>query len=130
MNLPSNSLWEALEMKAWSPDKFMRVTSVKVSDEDGVLSNSMMIKAKNTIVKECIIDRIVDVTVATQRQVPTIQTVLQTVENLQVQFLDRVVDMPIVVQHKRSPARLCFSLASRQWPSVTRGACDCSWKET
>ena len=60
----------------------------------------------------CIIDRIVDVTVAMQRQVPTIQTVLQTVENLQVQFLDRVVDMLIVTQQKRSPARLCFSLLS------------------
>ena len=101
----------------------MKVTSVKVSDEDGFLSNSMMIKAKNTIMKECIIDRIVDVTVAMQRQVPSIQTVLQTVENL-VQFLVRVVDMPIVMQQLRLPARLCFSLASRQWRSVTRRACD------
>ena len=98
LNLPSKSLWEALEIKAWSPDKFMDVTSVKVSDEDGFLSNSMMIKAKNTIVNERIIDRIVDVTVAMQRQVPTIQTGLQKLENLQVQFLDRVVDMPIVMQ--------------------------------
>ena len=89
-------------MKAWSPDKFMKVTSVKVSDEDGFLSNGMMIKAKNTIMKECIIDRIV----AMQRQEPNIQTVLQTVENLHVQFLDRVVDM----QQKRSPARLCVQL--------------------
>ena len=94
----------------------------------GFLSNSMMIKARNTIMKHRIIDRIVDVTV--QRQVPTVQTVLQTVENLQVQFLDRVVDMPFVTQQKRSPARLCFSLASRQRRSVTRGACDCSLKET
>ena len=108
----------------------MKVTSVKVTDEDGFLSCSMMIKAKNTIVKECIIGRIVDVTVVMQRQVPTIQTVPQAVENLQVQFLDRVVDMPIVMQQKRSPARLFFSLASRQWRSVARGACDCSWKET
>ena len=68
----------------------------------------MMIKAKNTIMKDRIIGRIVDVTV--QRHVPTIQTVPQTVENLQVQFLDRVVDMPIVMQQKRSPARLCFAL--------------------
>ena len=116
-------------MKAWSPDKFMKVTSAKVSDEAGFLSNSMMIKAKNTIMQECITDRIVDVTEAMQRQVPTIQTVLQTVENLQVQFLDRVADMPIVMQQKRLPARLCFSLESSQWRSVTRGACDCSWKE-
>ena len=130
LRTPSNSLCEALEMKAWSPDKFMKVTSVNVSDENGFLSNSMTIKAKNTIMKESIIDGIVDVTAAMQRQVPTIQTVLQTVENLQVQFLDRVVDMPIVMQQKRLPARLCFSLASRQWRSVTRGACDCNWKET
>ena len=95
-------------MKTWSPDKFMDVTSVKVSDEDCFLSNSMMIKAKNTIMKECIINRIVDVTVAMQRQVPTIQALLKTVENLQIQFLDRVVDMPIVMQQKRSPGRLCF----------------------
>ena len=107
-------------MKAWSPDKFMDVTSVKVSDEDGFMSCSMMIKAKNSIMKECIIDRIVDVTVAMQRQGPTIQTVLQTVGNRQVHFLDRVVDMSIVMQQKRSPARLCFSLASRHWHSVTR----------
>ena len=39
-------------MKSWSPDKFMDVTSVKVSDEDGFLSRSMMIKAKNIIMKE------------------------------------------------------------------------------
>ena len=53
LSTPSNSLWEAIELKAWSPDKFMKVTSVKVSDEDGFL-----IKAKNTIVNERIIDRI------------------------------------------------------------------------
>ena len=45
-----------------------------------------------------------------QRQIPTIQTVLETVESPQVQFLDRMVDMPIVMQQKRLPARLCFSL--------------------
>ena len=129
LSTPSNSLWDALEMKAWSQDKFMKVTSAKVSDEDGFLSNSMMTKANNTIMNERIIDRIVDVTVAMQRQVPTIQTVLETVENLQVQFLDRVVDMPIVMQQKRSPSRLCFSLASRQWRSVSRGACGCSSKK-
>ena len=98
-------------MKAWSPHKFMEVTSVKETDEDGFLSRSMMIKAKNTIMKERIIDRVVDV-------------------NLRLQFLDRVIDVPIVMQQKRSPARLCFSLASRQWHTVTRGACDWSWKET
>ena len=48
-------------MKAWSPHKFMEVTSVKVTDEDGFLSRNIMIKAKNTIMKERIIDRIVDV---------------------------------------------------------------------
>ena len=44
LNLSSNSLWEALEMKAWSPDKFMDVTSVKVPDEDGYLIRNMTIK--------------------------------------------------------------------------------------
>ena len=39
-------------MKAPSPEKFMDVNDVKVTDEDGFLSRSMMIKAKNTIMKE------------------------------------------------------------------------------
>jgi len=33
LSIPINSLWEALNVKARSPDKFMDVTSVKVSDE-------------------------------------------------------------------------------------------------
>merc|ERR1711916_348573 len=47
-----DALWEALTMKARSPDKFMDVSDVKVSDEDGYLSRSMTIKANNKIVKE------------------------------------------------------------------------------
>ena len=39
-------------MKARSPEKFMDVSDVKVTDEDGFLSCSMMIKAKNIIMKE------------------------------------------------------------------------------
>ena len=39
-------------MKARSPEKFMDVSDVKVTDEDGFLSRSMMIKSKNTIMKE------------------------------------------------------------------------------
>ena len=58
------------------------------------------------ISQESIIDRIVDVTVAVQRQVPTIQTVLKTVGSLQVQFLDRVADVPVVTQQEGSP-ELC-----------------------
>ena len=38
LSIPINSLWEALEMKAWSPEKFVDVSDVKVLDEDGFLS--------------------------------------------------------------------------------------------
>ena len=34
LSIPINSLWEAIELNARSPDKFMDVTSAKVSDED------------------------------------------------------------------------------------------------
>ena len=40
-------------------------------------------------------DRIVDVTVMVQRQIPTIHTIQKTMEILQIQFLDRVVDVPV-----------------------------------
>ena len=39
-------------IEARSPDKFMDVSDVKVSDEDGYLPRSMTIKANNMIVKE------------------------------------------------------------------------------
>ena len=42
-----NSLWDALEMKARSPEKFTDVSDVKVTDEDGFLFRSTMIKAKS-----------------------------------------------------------------------------------
>ena len=46
-------------MKARSLVKFMDVCAVKVTDEDGFLAGSMMINAKNTIMKERIwIDRV------------------------------------------------------------------------
>ena len=51
-SIPINSLWEAPEMKARSPEKFVDVSDVEVTDEDGFLSRSKMIKAKNTILKE------------------------------------------------------------------------------
>ena len=38
--------------KARSPEKFMDVSDVNVSDEDGYLSRSMTINANNKIVKE------------------------------------------------------------------------------
>ena len=47
-----NSLWEVLEVKARSPEKLMDVSDMKVTDEDGFPSCSMMIKAKNMIMKE------------------------------------------------------------------------------
>ena len=56
----------------------MDVSDMKVTDEDGFLPRSMMIKVKNFIMKERTLDQLC-----------------------------------------RS-ARLCFSLASRQWHSVTR----------
>ena len=47
-------------MKARSLEKFMHVSDAKVTDEDGVLSCSMMIKAKNIIMKERIwINRVI-----------------------------------------------------------------------
>ena len=42
----------APEMMARSPVKFMDVCDVKVIDEDGFLAGNMMIKAKNTLLKE------------------------------------------------------------------------------
>ena len=39
-------------MKVRSPDKFMDVTSVKVSDEDGYLIRNMTIKSNSKIVTE------------------------------------------------------------------------------
>ena len=39
-------------MKARSPENFIDMCDEKVTDEDGFLSNSMMIKAKNTLMKE------------------------------------------------------------------------------
>ena len=44
-SIPINSLWEALEMKARSPEKFMDVSDMKVTDEDGYLSRNMTIRA-------------------------------------------------------------------------------------
>ena len=75
LSIPSNSLWEALEMKARSQEK---IHGRERCEGDGCLSSSKMIKAKNTIMKERI-------------------------------WINRV-----------ASARLCFSLASRQWRSVAR----------
>ena len=39
LSTPSNSLWEAIQMKARSPDKFVDVTrDVKMTDENDVRS--------------------------------------------------------------------------------------------
>ena len=40
------------EMKARSPEKFMDASDVKVTEENGFLSRTLMIKAKNIIMKE------------------------------------------------------------------------------
>ena len=46
------ALWQAVIMKARSPEKAMDVCDEKVTDDGGFLSFSMMIKAKNTLVKD------------------------------------------------------------------------------
>ena len=52
VNVPVDALWKVVNMKARSPEKFMDVSDLNVSDEDGSLSRSMAINANNTIVKE------------------------------------------------------------------------------
>ena len=60
LSLPINSFGEALEMKARSPaEKFMDVSDVKVTDEDGFLSRSMMIKAKKHLQERIWINRVI-----------------------------------------------------------------------
>ena len=51
-SIPINSLWEALEMKAQSPEKFMNVSDMQVPDEEVFLSCNKMIKAKNITMKK------------------------------------------------------------------------------
>jgi hypothetical protein len=54
-----DALWAALDVKARSPEKFMDVTSVTVSDEDGFLLRSMTLRSNNKTVRERIrIDRV------------------------------------------------------------------------
>jgi len=50
-----DALWEALTVKAREPKKFMEVTDVKISDEDGFLLRTMTITANNTTVQEHIL---------------------------------------------------------------------------
>merc|ERR1712176_1748409 len=47
-----DALWEALEVQAREPEKFMEVTDVKVSDEEGFLLRTMTISANKTKVQE------------------------------------------------------------------------------
>ena len=44
------------------------------------------------------LDRVADVTVVLQRQIPTIQTVQKTVEVLETQHLDGIVNVTVVLQ--------------------------------
>ena len=50
-NVRAGAWWEATNMKVRWP-KFVDVSSVKVPEVDGLLSLSMTVKAKTTIVKE------------------------------------------------------------------------------
>ena len=52
LNIPISSWCFTDEMKARSPQQSMGVNDVKVTDEDGFLSCSMTIKAKNIIMRE------------------------------------------------------------------------------
>ena len=62
-NLHVGPLWEAFNIKVRSPEKFMEVSVVKVSDVDGLLSLDMTITAKTTVWKERISNRVVSVIV-------------------------------------------------------------------
>merc|ERR1712064_178886 len=42
------------------------------------------------------IDKVVDIPVVAQRQIPMVQTVQKTVEIPQLQYIDKVVDVPVV----------------------------------
>ena len=57
-----------------------------------IVEQTVIIQVLEEIVEivqiKSVINRIVDVTVVVQRQTPTIQTVIKTVEILQVQFRD------------------------------------------
>merc|ERR1711916_268845 len=46
------------------------------------------------------IDKVVDVPVVMQRQLPTIQKVQKTVEVPQIQYIDKIVDVPVVMQRQ------------------------------
>ena len=46
------------------------------------------------------IDKIADMPVVVQRQVPVIQKVQKTVEVQQVQHIDMIVDLPVVKRHQ------------------------------
>ena len=48
-------------------------------------------------------DRVVDVSVVTRRPVPMILNVQKTVEVPQIQFVDKIVDAPVVVAHQPVP---------------------------
>ena len=50
LSIATNSLWEALKVKARSPNKFMNVSDTQVSDEDGYMSRKLTITANSKIV--------------------------------------------------------------------------------
>ena len=45
-----NSSWEALNVKARSPDKFMDVSDMQVSNEDGYMTSNLTVRANSKIV--------------------------------------------------------------------------------
>ena len=46
----TNSSWEALNVKARSPDKFMNVSDMEISDEDGYMTRNLTTTANSKIV--------------------------------------------------------------------------------
>ena len=66
-------------------------------------------------------DRVVDMLVVTQRQVPMIPNVQNTVEVPQIQYVDKIVDAPVEASHQPVPGRESFPLR----PSLLRVLTGC-----
>jgi len=67
-------------------------------------------------------DRVVNVPVVKQQQVPSVQKVFKTVEMPQVQYIDRVVDVPVVKQRQMPSVQVVQKLVvqQRHVPSIQK----------
>ena len=59
MNVHDDAPWKAPEIKTRSARSFLDGCDVTVTDEDGLLSCSLMIKAMNTLIKERLLTNLV-----------------------------------------------------------------------